>query len=120
MVAAKGAEARRCVWASRFTWTLYTPGIAPGLADAVAAPLPDGAEVQVLPSGPGFEGEGARRLLLATIYAARDEIVLTTPSFVPDEPLFLALEAAAQRGVTVTVIVPAPKLALTVAPLPRL
>ncbi|GAA5185085.1 cardiolipin synthase [Niveibacterium umoris] len=81
--------------------------VAPGLADAVAPPLPNGAEVQVLPSGPGFEGEGARSLLLATIYAARDEIVLTTPYFVPDEPLFLALEAAAQRGVAVTVIVPA-------------
>ncbi|MCX9157128.1 cardiolipin synthase [Niveibacterium sp. 24ML] len=81
--------------------------VAPGLADALAAPVAGGAEVQVLPSGPGFEGESAHRLLLATLYAARAEIVLTTPYFVPDEPLFLALEAAALRGVSVTVIVPA-------------
>lgn len=81
--------------------------VAPGLANAVGTRFDDGAEVQVLPSGPGFEGEGAQRLFLATLYGARDEIVLTTPYFVPDEPLFLALEAAALRGVRVTVIVPA-------------
>lgn len=81
--------------------------VAPGLANAVGTQFEDGAEVQVLPSGPGFEGEGAQRLFLATLYGAREEIVLTTPYFVPDEPLFLALEAAALRGVRVTVIVPA-------------
>ena len=81
--------------------------VAPGLAEVVATPIAGGAEVQVLPSGPGFEGISAHRLLLATLYAAREEIVLTTPYFVPDEPLFLALEAAALRGVAVTVIVPA-------------
>ncbi|WP_341678961.1 cardiolipin synthase [Niveibacterium sp. SC-1] len=80
---------------------------APGLPEVDILPRTGGGEVQVLPSGPGFEGEGAHRLLLAALYAARDEIVLTTPYFVPDEPLSMALEAAALRGVRVTVILPA-------------
>jgi len=80
---------------------------APGLAEAGSPAWAEGGEVQVLPSGPGFEGEGAHRLLLAALYAAHEEIVLTTPYFVPDEPLSMALEAAALRGVRVTVILPA-------------
>ena len=34
------------------------------------------------------------------------ELVLTTPYFVPDESLFMALTSAARRGVTVSIIVP--------------
>jgi phosphatidylserine/phosphatidylglycerophosphate/cardiolipin synthase-like enzyme len=45
-------------------------------------------------------------LLLAAIYAARHEIVLTTPYFVPGEALLTALRSAAVRGVRVVLIVP--------------
>ena len=41
------------------------------------------------------------------IYSARQRLVLTTPYFVPSEPLLYALIAAARRGVKVTIIVPA-------------
>ena len=40
------------------------------------------------------------------IYAAREELNLTTPYFVPDELLLTALISAARRGVEVTLIVP--------------
>ncbi len=80
--------------------------IAPGLLAAMSPPLTDAGEIQVLPSGPGFEGDGAHRLLLAAFYVAQQEIVLTTPYFVPDEPLALAIEAAALRGVKVVVVLP--------------
>jgi len=85
---------------------LLPDGIEPNLLGAMSPPLSDGGEVQVLPSGPGFEGDGAHRLLLAALYVAQEEIVLTTPYFVPDEPLSLAIEAAALRGVKVVVVVP--------------
>ncbi len=62
--------------------------------------------VQVVPSGPGFNPEAIHSLLLTTIYAARKEIVLTTPYFVPDESLLTALFSAAQRGVDVRIIMP--------------
>jgi cardiolipin synthase len=45
--------------------------------------------------------------LLTTIYAARHELILTSPYFVPDESLAMALVTAAHRGVQVTLIVPA-------------
>ncbi len=43
---------------------------------------------------------------LALINAARRELVLTTPYFVPEDALVTALRGAAARGVKVTVILP--------------
>jgi cardiolipin synthase len=61
---------------------------------------------QVLPSGPGFAREAIRETLMTAIFGAQQELVLTTPYFVPDEPLLEALVSAAKRGVDVTLIVP--------------
>ncbi len=62
--------------------------------------------VQLAPSGPGFAEDAIHNLLLTTIYAARRELILTTPYFVPDNAILAALKSAAQRGVSVTIIVP--------------
>lgn len=64
------------------------------------------ALVQLAPSGPGYDEGNIHDLLLTTIYAARKELVLTTPYFVPDNAILAALKSAAQRGVTVTIVVP--------------
>jgi len=63
--------------------------------------------VQVLPSGPAYRTESIEQILVMAIYAARTELVLTTPYFVPSEALRMALESAARRGVKVILIVPA-------------
>ena len=63
--------------------------------------------VQVVPSGPGIMGDSIHQLLLMSIYAARNELSMTTPYFVPDEAITAALLAAARRGVDVTLILPA-------------
>lgn len=70
--------------------------------------LDEGARsvVQVIPSGPGPAPESIRQALLAAIYGAREEIIMTTPYFVLDDASRLALQAAAMRGVAVHVIVP--------------
>ncbi|NLS97356.1 MAG: cardiolipin synthase [Planctomycetaceae bacterium] len=65
------------------------------------------AVVQVVPSGPITESHTIQQVLLMAIYAARRELVLTSPYFVPDELLLTALVSAARRGVEVTLIVPA-------------
>ncbi len=62
--------------------------------------------VQVVPSGPGSTGDSVHQLLLMSIYAARKELSLTTPYFVPDEAITSALLSAARRGVAVTLILP--------------
>jgi len=63
--------------------------------------------VQVLPSGPSSRNGAIEQVLIMAIYAARKEVILTTPYFVPSEALLMALESAAGRGVKVILIVPA-------------
>jgi cardiolipin synthase A/B len=60
---------------------------------------------QVVPSGPGYDGENNWKLFVALIHEARRKLVITTPYFVPDEVLMAAIVIAAQRGVDVTLIV---------------
>ena len=60
---------------------------------------------QVLPSGPAYEHNNNLLLFVALIHAARRRITIVNPYVVPDESLLLALVAAAQRGVEVTLIV---------------
>lgn len=63
-----------------------------------------GAAAQVVPSSPGYQRENAHHLIVDLIHRARERVVLTTPYFIPDEPLLLALEIAALRGLNVCVI----------------
>ncbi len=76
------------------------------IADVRPQPFAGDIPVQLVPSGPDFTPEAIHNLLLTTIYAARKNITLTTPYFVPDESLLTALQSAAQRGVDVRIIVP--------------
>ncbi|PID72083.1 MAG: cardiolipin synthase [Desulfobulbus propionicus] len=64
------------------------------------------AVVQPVPSGPSLEEDTIDNLLLTTIYAARKELILTTPYFVPDNAILAALKSAARRGVRVIIILP--------------
>jgi cardiolipin synthase A/B len=78
---------------------------------AIERPLPEGGSVvQVVPTGPGEAargiGRGFHEALLTSLYAARREIFITTPYFVPDEASRHALIAAAMRGVDVRIVVP--------------
>lgn len=76
------------------------------LGDIYPQPVAGDMAVQFVPSGPGFAPETIHSLLLTTIYAARKELIITTPYFIPDDPLLVALKAAAQRGVRVILILP--------------
>ena len=62
--------------------------------------------VQVIASGPGESGDGLLQLMLSLINAAQREVVLTTPYFVPEDALVMALRGAAARGVKVKVVLP--------------
>lgn len=62
-------------------------------------------DCQVVPSGPGFEVENNLRLFLALLYAAKKQIMIVSPYFVPDEALLLAVTAAVDRGVEVQLFV---------------
>jgi cardiolipin synthase len=95
----------------RWDWEVETghdlktlPETAKPAVDANQGPA---ASVQVVPSGPGIMGDSVHQLLLMAIYAARKELSMTTPYFVPDDAITAALLSAARRGVSVTLILPA-------------
>ena len=79
------------------------------LADclALAAPPQEGGiPVQVIGTGPDSRHEAVVRLIQASFHLAREELILTTPYFVPDEGTFDALLTAAERGVRTVLVVP--------------
>ncbi len=75
-------------------------------ADAKPQPARGDVETQVMPSGPDLPANAIEQVLLTAIYSAREELLITTPYFVPSEPLMLALVAASRRGVKVVLILP--------------
>lgn len=70
-----------------------------------AAHHDSGVAGQVLPSGPGYVTENNLRLFTALIYSAQERVSITSPYFVPDEPLLYAVTTAARRGVHVELFV---------------
>jgi cardiolipin synthase len=98
--AAWGLEAVSLSLTSLQTGSPFAPAAPPEL------PTLGEAAVQIVPSGPQAARIRIDAILLAAVYAARREIVLTTPYFVPGEALLTALRSAALRGVRVTLIVP--------------
>jgi cardiolipin synthase len=66
---------------------------------------PGQTAAQALPSGPGLPTENNQRLFVSLIHGARAKVVVTTPYFVPDEPLRQAMQTAVLRGVEVHLIV---------------
>jgi len=70
-------------------------------------PPPEGFSAQVVVSGPTYRYSASPEMFEALIYAARRELFITTPYYVPDDPLQAALCSAAHRGVETTIIFPA-------------
>lgn len=65
-----------------------------------------GIPVQIMGTGPGANNDALRQVLQASMQLARDELVMTTPYFVPDPGTTDALCTAAARGVRTILIVP--------------
>ena len=61
-------------------------------------------DCQVVPSGPGFEGENNLRLFNSLVYAATERVIITSPYFVPDDSMLYAITTAAQQGLDVQLI----------------
>lgn len=91
-----------CDWAADSSEKIedYSPYLPPVPASD------DGSAIQIVPSGPGHQPAAIHHALLAMIHDAREELVITTPYFVPDEATRTALKIAAGCGVKVTLIIP--------------
>ncbi len=66
-----------------------------------------GFAAQVVGTGPTIRSSAMPELFEALIYAARNDLMITTPYYVPDESLQNALCSAAYAGVKTTIIFPA-------------
>jgi len=73
-----------------------------------AVPAPDtGFPAQVIGTGPTVRYSAMPEMFETLMYAARRELIITTPYFVPDESIMNALCSAAYRGVDTTIVFPA-------------
>ncbi len=78
--------------------------------DLLRAPLRGfdrGITAQVVGSGPTVRYSAMPEMFETLMYSAREELVITTPYFVPDESMQAALCASARRGVATTIVFPA-------------
>jgi cardiolipin synthase len=78
-------------------WNLIGQGVLDGHTSALA---------QVLGTGPATYESAMPQLILSIVHLAEEEVVLTTPYFVPDEPALASLLTAARRGVRTVLVVP--------------
>jgi cardiolipin synthase len=88
-------------------WYLDTDESLEDLLAISPAPSPEGAVVQIVGTGPAAYNEALRQMTQASFHAAREELILTTPYFVPDVATVSALYTTARRGVETTLVVPA-------------
>ena len=66
-----------------------------------------GFTAQVIGTGPTVRYSAMPEIFTSLMYSARRELVISTPYYVPDDPIQAALCASARRGVDTTIIFPA-------------
>jgi cardiolipin synthase len=85
-------------------WFLETDEVLDGEAEFPSPEVAGDAPAQALASGPDFPTQNNQRLIVALVHGARRRVVLTTPYFIPDEPLLQAMQTAAVSGVEVHLV----------------
>lgn len=88
------------------------------LREPVPAPRP-GFPAQVIGTGPTERNSAMSEMFESLFFAARHELIVTTPYYVPDSSIQNALCAAAWRGVKTKIIVPARNDSFIVAAVSR-
>jgi cardiolipin synthase A/B len=102
----EGPVARQCQYLFVSDW------IAEGgdeISEILNAPAPAGngsVVAQVLGTGPTAEFDAMPACFSELIHSAREELVITTPYFIPDEQLLFALTSAARRRVRTLMLFP--------------
>jgi cardiolipin synthase len=86
-------------------WFLETSEVLDSETEFPSPEITGDVPAQALPSGPDFPTQNNQRLFVALIHGSRKQVVLTTPYFIPDEPLLQAMQTAALRGVDVHLVV---------------
>jgi cardiolipin synthase len=70
-------------------------------------PAQPGLPAQVIGTGPTIRFSAMPEMFESLMYTARRELIISTPYYVPDDPMQAGLCASARRGVDTTIIFPA-------------
>lgn len=62
--------------------------------------------IQVIPTGPDQPTELFQDIVVKAIFLAKRRIVITSPYFIPNAPMLLALRLATMRGVQIDIAIP--------------
>lgn len=108
MLRLEGPVARQNQYLFAADWMTHSQeDLAPLLSGPGPAGAPDGFAAQVIGTGPNVRFSAMPEMFTALMFTAREELVVTTPYYVPNGALHGALCAAANRGVATTLVLPA-------------
>lgn len=102
----QGPVARHCQYLFVSDWIGERGEDISGLLTGPLPPEQGSIIAQVLGTGPTAEFDAMPACFAELIHSAREELVVTTPYFVPDEQLLFALTSAARRGVRTLMLFP--------------
>jgi cardiolipin synthase len=88
-------------------WMTYVDEDIRSLLEAPIHASSLGFPAQVIATGPTVRNSAMPETFETLMHAARRKLVITTPYYVPNEPMQAALCAAAHRGVETTIVFPA-------------
>ena len=104
----EGPIARQNQFLFASDWMTYVPDdVIDGLDKPLPIPASASVPAQVIGTGPTVRHSAMPEMFEALIFAARGELIISTPYFVPTEALLNALCTAAYRSVDTTIIFPA-------------
>jgi len=102
----EGPIARQNQYVFAGDWTAQTDE---SLDDLLSSPIEapeQGFPAQVVATGPTVRYSAMPEMFESLLFAARSEVIVTTPYYVPDDSIQSALCAAAHRGVDVRIVFP--------------
>jgi cardiolipin synthase len=103
----EGPIARQNQYLFASDWMAQQDGDISELLQCPLARLEPGLIAQVIGTGPTVRNSAMPEVFESLMFAARRELCITTPYYVPDEAMQMALCASAYRGVATTLILPA-------------
>jgi cardiolipin synthase len=103
----EGPVARQTQHLFASDWMTYAEEDISALLLEPVVPAEGGFAAQVVASGPTVRHSAMPEMFQSLMYAARRELTVTTPYYVPHESMQAALCAAAFRGVATTIVFPA-------------
>jgi cardiolipin synthase A/B len=107
MVRFEGPIARQNQYLFAGDWMAHVDEDIRELLRRPLSPGEPGFAAQVIGTGPTVRNSAMPEVFETLMYAARRELFITTPYYVPDEGIQSALCASAHRGVETTIIFPA-------------